>query len=164
GGAANFGDDHVGLGKLGELVNAVLDLIGDVRDHLHGFAEVIATPFLVENGLIDLAAGEIVDAGQLDVGEAFVMAEIKVRLRAVVEHINLAVLIRVHRARIDVEVGIKLLQRDLQPAILQQRAQGRRRQAFAQRTHHSTGYKNIFHVKSFSTRATSAGTSTPTLS
>ncbi len=133
-------------------------------NHLHRFAEIIAAPFLVEDGLIDLAAGKIVDAGQLDVGEALIMAEVEVRFRAVVEHINFTVLIGAHRARIDIEIRVELLQRDFQAAIFEQRAQGRRRQAFAQRTHHTARYKNIFHDKSFSTRATSAGTSTPTLS
>jgi len=44
----------------------------------------------VEHGLINLAAGEVVQAGQLDVGEPLVMAEIQVGLRAIIEHINLA--------------------------------------------------------------------------
>ncbi len=76
-------------------------------------------------------------------------------------------LIRVHRARIDVEVGVELLERDFEPAILEQRAERGRRQALAERTHHATGYKNIFHPRFLSidsTRATSAGASTPTLS
>ena len=36
GGAADLGDDHVGLGLLGQHVDAVLDFVGDVRDDLHG--------------------------------------------------------------------------------------------------------------------------------
>src|SRR6185436_8659629 len=67
-------------------------------------------------------------------------------LRAVVEHIDFAVLIRAHGAGINVEVGIKFLQRDLEAAILQQRAERRSSQALAERTHHTTGYENIFHL------------------
>ena len=92
GGAADFGDDDVGLGLLGEDVNAVLDFVGDVRNDLDGLAEIIALALVVEHGLINLAAGEVVEAGQLDVGEPLVMAEVEVGLRAVVEHIDLAVL------------------------------------------------------------------------
>jgi len=55
------------------------------------------------------------------------MAEVEVGFGAVVEHINLAVLKRAHRAGIDVEVGIELLERHLESAIFQQRAQRRRR-------------------------------------
>ena len=100
--AADFGDDHVRLGLLGEQVNAALDFVGNVRDDLHGFAEVFTFALVVEHGLIDLAAGEVVEARQLDVGEPFVMAEVEIGFRAVVEHIDLAVLIRIHRTRIDV--------------------------------------------------------------
>ena len=166
-------------------VDAVLDFVGDVRDHLHGFAEVIAFALVVEHRLVNLAAGEVVEPRELGVGEPFVMAEVEIGFRAVVEHINFAVLVRAHRAGIDVQVGIELLQRDFEPAILQQRAERGRRQALAQRTHHAARDKNVFHLNlnqihgssrsaliesastrlnSASTRATSAGTSTPTLS
>ena len=145
--AADFGDDDVGFGFFGEEVNAVFDFVGDVRDHLDGLAEIFPLALVVEHGLINLAAGEIVEPGQLDVGEPLVMAQVEVGLRAVVEHINLAVLKRAHRTGVHVEVGIELLERHLESAIFEQRAQRRRRQALAQRTHHTTGYKYKLHKK-----------------
>ena len=63
--AADFGDDDVGLGLLGEHVDAVLDFVGDVRNHLHGLAEIFALALVVEHGLINLAAGEVVEPGEL---------------------------------------------------------------------------------------------------
>ena len=75
-------------------VDAVFDFVRDVRNDLHGFAEIIAAPLLVQHGLINLAAGEIVHARELDVGEPLVMAEVEVGFRAVIQHINFAVLIR----------------------------------------------------------------------
>ena len=53
------------------------------------------------------------------------MAEIEIRLRAVIEHVNLAVLERTHRAGVDIEIGVKLLQRDLEAAALEQRTKRR---------------------------------------
>jgi hypothetical protein len=41
------------------------------------------------------------------------MAKIEVRLGAVVGHIDFAVLIRAHRPRIDVEIGVELSSRRL---------------------------------------------------
>jgi hypothetical protein len=41
-GAADLGDDDVDVARLGEQLDAVLDLVGDVRDDLHGRAEVVA--------------------------------------------------------------------------------------------------------------------------
>jgi len=58
---ADFRDDDVRLGGFGQRVNAVFDFVGDVRDDLHGLAEVFALALIVEHGLIDLAAGEIVE-------------------------------------------------------------------------------------------------------
>ena len=60
------------------------------------------------------------------------MAEVEIRLRAVVEHIDLAVLIGRHGAGIDVEVGIKLLHEHLETACFEQRADGCGREALAE--------------------------------
>src|SRR5207249_1662870 len=81
--AADFGDDHVGLGLIGQEVNPVLDFVGDVRDDLHRFAQIFSFALVVEHLLINLAAGEVVEAGELDVGEALVVAQFEVGLRAV---------------------------------------------------------------------------------
>ena len=56
-----------------------------------------------------------------DAGEALVVAEVEVGLRAVVGDVDFAVLIRAHRARIDVQVGIELAQADFEAPRLQQR-------------------------------------------
>jgi len=37
-------------------VDAALDFVGDVRDHLHRAAEILAAPLLVDHRLVDLAA------------------------------------------------------------------------------------------------------------
>ena len=162
--AADFGDDDIGLGFFGEQVDAIFDFICDVRNHLHRIAEINAFAFVIQNFLIDLAAREIVHPRELRAGETLVMAEIQIRFRAVIEHINFAVLIRRHRARINVKIRVKFLQRDLQAAIFEQRAERGRSQTFAERTHHTASYEYKFHFKNCSTRFTSSGRSTPMLS
>ena len=126
-------------------MNAILNFIGHVRNHLHGLAQVITAPLLIEHGLIDLATGEIVHPRQFRAGESLVMAEIQIRFRAVVEHVNLPMLIGTHRARINVEIRIELLQGHLEPPVLKESAQRRGREPFAERTHHAAGDKNVFH-------------------
>jgi hypothetical protein len=76
-------------------------------------------------------------------GEALVMAEIEVGLGAVIGDEDLAVLIRAHRARIDIEIGVELAQADRVAARLQQRAERRRSQTFAQRGDHAAGDEDI---------------------
>jgi hypothetical protein len=123
----------------GAALDEFLDLVGDVRDHLHRLAEVVAAALLLEHALVDLAGGEVVAALHPRGDEALVVAEVEVGLGAVVGDEDLAVLERAHRARVDVEVGVELDQGDLEAARLEDGRQRRRRDALAQRGHHTAG-------------------------
>ena len=89
-----------------------------MRDDLHGAAQIAALALAAQNAPIDLARRDGASSRQTLVREALVMAEIKVRFRAVVGDEDLAVLIRAHRAGVDVEIRVELLVFDLQPALL----------------------------------------------
>ena len=65
-----------------------------------------------DDGLVDLAGGDSWRLRQLFVDEALVVAEVEVGLGAVGGDEDLAVLIRRHRARVDVEVRVELLEGD----------------------------------------------------
>ena len=45
---------------VGGLPNEVLDFIGDMGNDLNGFAQIVAPPFLGDDGIIDLAGGQVV--------------------------------------------------------------------------------------------------------
>ena len=70
---------------IGELANAAFDLVGDVRDHLHGFAEIIAAALPIDDGFVNLAAGEVVVPRKHGIGETLVMPQVEIGLRAVIE-------------------------------------------------------------------------------
>ncbi len=108
--AADLGDQDVDVLAAG--VDPLLDLVGDVRDHLDGLAEVDPAPLLLDHALVDLARAQAVEPGKPPAGEALVVAEIEVGLRAVLQHVHLPVLVRAHRARIDVEIRVELLDPD----------------------------------------------------
>jgi hypothetical protein len=112
--AADLDQGHVVAA--GGFVDAALDLVGDVRDHLHGGAEVIAAALLADHALVDLAGGDGVLAGQARAHEALVVAQVEVGFGTVVGDVHLAVLERAHRARIDVDVGVELHHRHAQAA------------------------------------------------
>ena len=61
-----------------------------------------------------------------------VLTEIEVRLRPVHRHVDLAVLVRRHRAGVDVEVGVKFLQAHAVATLAQQQGDRRGRQPLAQ--------------------------------
>ena len=77
------------------------------------------------------------------VDEPLVVAEVEVGLAAVVGDEHLAVLERVHRARVDVDVRVELLQRDPQATELEQPAERRGGEALAERAGNPTGHENV---------------------
>lgn len=86
----------------------MLDLVGDVRDHLNGRAEIVAAPLALDDVLVDAAGGDVVLLVRGTPGEPLVMAEIEVGLGAVIGHEHFAVLVRRHRSGVDIEVGVEL--------------------------------------------------------
>ncbi|MPM92617.1 hypothetical protein SDC9_139752 [bioreactor metagenome] len=110
----------------------VLDLIGDVRDHLDGVAEVLTAALLGDHRGIDLAGGDVRVGIEVAVEEALVVADVEVGLGAVLGDEDLTVLERVHRAGIHVDVRIQLLHRDAESAGDQKAAETRGGQSLAE--------------------------------
>ena len=142
--SADLGDDDVGTRLLGRLqAHASLDLIRDVRDDLHRVAEVLAAPLARDDLRVDLAGRDVGGLAQLDVEEPLVVSDVEVRLGAVVGDEHLAVLERVHRPRIDVQVGVELLHHDVQAACREQVSQAGRGEALAERGNDTTGHEDV---------------------
>ena len=129
-GAADLDHGHVGIA--GALDHAALDLVGDVRDHLDGGAQVVTAALLAQHVLVDTAGGEVVVLGHGGADEPLVVAQVEVGLGAVVGDEHLTVLERAHGARIDVDVGVQLEHGDLQATRLQDGRQRSRGDAFPQ--------------------------------
>lgn len=146
--AADLGDDDVGLGvAFGSEIEALFDLVGDVGDELDGGPEVFAGTFVLDDGFEDLAGAEAVELRKLPVGEAFVVAEVEVGLGAVIEDVDLTVLVRRHGAGIDIEVGVEFLDLDLEAAVFEKGADGGGGESFSERGDDSSGDEDIFHCE-----------------
>jgi len=120
-----------------------LDLVGDVRDHLHGAAQVVAAALLADHALVDLAGREVVALPHPDVGEALVVPEVQVGLGAVLGHVDLAVLERRHRPRVDVDVGVELEVGDADAAGSEDRGQRRGGDPLPQRGNDAAGDEHV---------------------
>jgi len=136
-GSADLGDHHVSVMR--DPPDGGLDLVGDVRDHLDGLAQVIAAPLARDDLFVDAPGSQIVHLGEARVGEALVMSQVEVGFGAVVGDEHLAVLEGAERARVHVEVGVELLQGNAQSAALEQAADRSRRDAFSERGDHAAG-------------------------
>src|SRR5262249_59847671 len=122
---ADLAEDEVLAVEIG--LDEVLDAVGDVRDHLYGGAQILALALARDHGRVNPARGDAVAPAGGDARVALVVAEVEICLGAVVSDVDLAMLVRAHGPRIDVEIGIELPEPHAEPARLQERAQRRRR-------------------------------------
>ncbi len=100
-------------------------------DDLHGRAEVVTAPLARDDLLVDLPCRHVGRDGQVLVDEALVVPKVEVGLGAVVRDEDLTVLVGAHRAGVDVEVGVELLEGDTQAPGLQDVPDRGRGDAFA---------------------------------
>ena len=138
-GAADLGDHEVDRLRLGDDQDPLLDLVGDVRDHLDGRAEVVAAALAADDRVVDGARGDVRGPRRVLVGEPLVVAEVEVGLGAVLGHEDLAVLERAHRPRVDVDVRVELLQLDPEAAGDEEAADRGRGDALAERRDDAAG-------------------------
>jgi hypothetical protein len=86
-GTANFHDGHIdsfGGIKTSAAFDEVLYFVGDVRNDLNRFAQVITATFFFKHALVNLARGEVVGLLHSGVDEALVVAQVEVGLCAIV--------------------------------------------------------------------------------
>ena len=93
-------------------VEAALDLIRDMGNHLYRAAAVIAAALFLQYGPVDLASSHVGVLAQILVNETLIMTKIQIGLRAVLRDEHFAVLDGIHRAGIDIDIGVKFLHRD----------------------------------------------------
>ena len=60
--AADLGDHHIDVLALGDQLDAVLDLVGDVRHDLDRAAEVVAAALFADDAVVDGAGGDVAAA------------------------------------------------------------------------------------------------------
>src|SRR5215472_1269091 len=104
-----------------------------MRNDLDGAAEIVAAALLVYHRTVDLASRHVVEPRQIFIDEAFVVAEVEICLGTIFGDEDLAVLVRVHRTGVHIDVRIEFLDADRDAAALQQPAERRGCYALAER-------------------------------
>ena len=131
-GAADFDDNHLRPRLFGEPEYAFLDVIGHVGHGLYRPAEEVAAALLGDEVHVDVAGCEIGTAGEFQVDEPLVVAQVQVGLAAVMGDKYFAVLVRRHCAGVDVQVWIEFQYRNAEATALQDAADGSDTDALAQ--------------------------------
>ena len=145
--AANFDDHHVGIVFLADQHHTPLDLVGDVRNHLNRAAEIITASFLVDNVAVNLPCGDVARTIQAFVDEPLVVSKIEVGLRAISRNEDLTVLVRTHRARIDIEIRVEFLDDDFEPTRFENASDSGSSDALTHRTDHPTRTEDVFGIR-----------------
>jgi len=131
---ADLSHDHLRFQRrLLKFPDTVFYLLRDMWNNLHRRTQVITAALSGDDGVIDLAGGDIVVFGQRLIQKPFVVPQVKVGFGTVIKYEHLAVLEGVHCSRVDVQVGIEFDVADLQAALLQQQADRGRGNSLAQR-------------------------------
>ena len=141
-GAADFAQGHVVA--FGATADVILDFIGDMRNHLHGLAQIFAPAFLADHRFIDLASGEVIHLFHAGGDEALVVTEVEVGFGPVVGDEYFTVLHRAHRARIDVDIRVELEHGDFKAARFEDRGEGGGGNPFSKGRHNATSDEDKF--------------------
>ncbi len=103
-------------------MHALFNLVGNMGNDLDSSAQILTAPLFANHRGVNLASRQIVVLRGRLIGEALVVAEVEIRLRAVVGHKHLAMLIGRHCAGIDINIGIEFHEGNRDTAILQEPA------------------------------------------
>ncbi len=149
-GPADLDDDDVDV-LVGEALDAVLDLVGDVGDDLHRATEEVAATLLRDHRAVDAAGRGVGAPGQVLVDEALVVPEVEVGLAAVLGDEDLSVLARVHGAGVDVDVRVELAHRHPEAPALEEPAERRGGETLPERARDTAGDEDELAHAAFGT-------------
>ena len=72
-GTADLSENHVILARTAQQQHPPLDFVSDVRDDLHGLAQIRPFPLLRNHRMVNLACGYIVGFGRIDAEKALIV-------------------------------------------------------------------------------------------
>ena len=90
--SADFNNGNVDISS--NLAARCLDFVRDVRNHLHGFAQVMTAPLAGDDVFVDTAGREIVALSQVRMSEPLVVAKVQVCFGPIVRDKDFSVLER----------------------------------------------------------------------
>src|SRR5262249_28407606 len=103
-----------------------------------------ASPFLLNHRLVDLAGRPVRVLRRQRAGKPLVVSEVEVGFGPIVGDVDLAVLIRAHRARVDVDVRIELLEGDAISVAFEQAPARGGGEPLAKRGHYTACHEDVF--------------------
>ena len=118
--STDFSNNEIIMVFLSEQLNVALNLVGNMRHDLNGLSQIISPSLLIDNSLINTSCSQRVRLSGLNTSKALIVTKVKVGFHTVHGNITLTMFIRVKSSRVDVDVGVELLNGNVVPPCLQQ--------------------------------------------
>ena len=140
--ATHLGNDEVKI-LFTFTQHPTFNLVCDMWHHLNRLTQIVSATLAVDDGFVDTPRSDRVVACGVNAGKPLIVAQIQVSFHTVNRHVAFAVLIRVQRPRVDVDIGVELLDGNLVTPRLKQLAYRGRDNALTQRGNHTTRNEDI---------------------
>src|SRR5450759_2946116 len=114
-------------------------------DDLYCLTQVIPAPFFLNNGLVHLTGRDIVFPCQFNIKKTFIIAKIKINFSPILEHKDLAVLVRTHGSCIDIDVRVDLYCCNIKALVLKYPPDRSGRYSFTKPAHHTARDYDVLH-------------------
>ena len=98
----------------------------------------------IDYRLINPTGGNAVVTRGMNIRKSLIMTKIQVGLKPIIRYVTLAMLIRIERTRVDIDIGVEFLNGNALTARLKQAADAGRDDALSERTNHTACYENVF--------------------
>ncbi len=141
---AHFHQHNFCAGSFRYQPNPAFDFIGNMGNHLNRPAQIIAAAFLADHLSVNLSGGHVAYPVQADVNKTLIMSQVQVRFSAIIQHIHFTMLVRAHRAGVDIDIRIQLLHCNSIASFLQQQTQCSCCHPLPHGANHATRKKDIF--------------------
>ena len=148
--AADLDHHYFGARRFGRFFYAPDHLFGNMRHDLDAFAAVFQIAFFLNDRLIHPPGGHVVGRIDVNVEETFVGANVLIGFITVFGDKHFAMLDRIHRAGVNVDVGIDLHGREPIAFGLKDFGDRGRSRALSHAAHDAADDENVFgHIGSF---------------
>src|SRR5712691_7904055 len=121
---ADLHNHHIGIRPTRNCMDAIFNLAGNMGDHLDSPTQVLTSSFLANHCRIHLPGCDVVRLVGRFISKTLIVSQVKVSFSAIIGDKDFAMLIGGHCARVNIDIGVQLHERDGDSAIFEQTPQG----------------------------------------
>jgi len=107
--SSNFGNDKIIFTLAAKRFDISFNFVGDMRNNLNGFSQIIATSFFFNHILINSAGGNVIGTMSFYIQKSFVVTKIEICFVSIHRNVTFSMFVWIQCSRIDINVRINFL-------------------------------------------------------